>query len=274
MIKRVIRDDIELSLNLGDDADSVRVDRGQMTQVLLNLAVNSRDAMPNGGKLTIETRTEEGLEGVRSIVLEVRDTGFGMDQETQSHIFEPFFTTKEEGKGTGLGLANVYGIVKQSEGTIACASAVGKGTRFLISLPAAEATQTAPGEPTRTRTKAKGTEKILLVEDDENVRTITKMILEEAGYSVQIVPNGEEALRIWSAIGEDIDIVVSDVVMPVMRGTEMAQQIRQITPKTRFLFMSGYNDHGDPQLGSVDAFLQKPANPEVLLSAVRKVLDG
>jgi PAS domain S-box-containing protein len=274
MIKRVIGDDIELSLKLEDGFDLAKVDRGQMTQVLLNLAVNSRDAMPNGGKLTIETRREESPRGVGAILMDVCDTGIGMDDETQSHIFEPFFTTKEPGKGTGLGLANVHGIVKQSGGTIACSSAVGKGTRFLIRLPAAEGPQTVSGEATRAHTETKGTGRILLVEDDANVRTITKMILEEAGYGVQVASNGEEALRIWATMGEEIDLVVSDIVMPAMRGTEMAQRIRQITPKTRFLLMSGYDDDGDPQSGPLDAFLQKPAAPEVLLSAVRKVLDG
>ena len=275
MIKRVIRDDVELSLKLGDGQDSVRVDRGQMTQVLLNLAVNARDAMPNGGRLSIETRIEDG-QGGRSIVLEVRDTGIGMDPETQSHVFEPFFTTKEPGKGTGLGLANVYGIVKQSEGTITCASEIGKGTRFLIRLPTAEGAQTVSDERAGIQTGIRGTEKILLVEDDENVRTVTRMILEAAGYSVQVAGNGEEALEIWSTRKGEINLVVSDIVMPFMRGPEMARRIRQYTPKMRFLFLSGYNDRdqSDLQLGADALFLQKPAKPDMLLSAIRRVLEG
>lgn len=275
MIRRVIGDDVELCLMFGDGFDSVKVDRGQMTQVLLNLAVNARDAMPKGGVITIETRTEAGPAG-RGVLLEVRDTGIGMDKEVQSHIFEPFFTTKEKGKGTGLGLANVYGIVKQSGGAVTCTSEVEKGTRFIIRLPLAEQEQAATGPPTDIQEGIGGTESILLVEDDEDVRTITKMILEEAGYSVQVAVNGEEALKIWQEKRGEIDLVLSDLVMPVMRGPEMARRIRQFDARTKFIFMSGWSDQArsDPQLtGEGDSFLQKPLTPEILLATVRAMLD-
>ena len=247
-----------------------------MTQVLINLAVNARDAMPRGGVLTIRTRIEDDAGG-RAVVLEFKDTGTGIDEEVKTHIFEPFFTTKEPGKGTGLGLANVYGIVKQSGGLITCQSEVGKGASFFIRLPMAEGVASDTVEHAGVKEgNSKGTEKILLVEDDKNVRTITRMILERAGYSVRVASNGEEALRLWGIMGNDIDLVISDVVMPVIRGTEMARRIRQLTPKMRFLFMSGDADEGQgaSRLGEDDSLLQKPAKPEALLSEVRKVLDG
>ena len=275
MINRVIGDDVELSLLLGEGPDSVKVDQGQMSQVLINLAVNARDAMPNGGRLTIRTRTEDNTGG-HDVILEVRDTGVGMDAEIQTHIFEPFFTTKQVGKGTGLGLANAYGIVKQSGGVIKCTSEVGKGASFFIRLPLVEGAQTESGEPGGVKAGNKGTERILLVEDDENVRAITKMILEGAGYSVQVAVNGEEALGLWRSIGNDIDLVISDIVMPVIRGPEMARRIRQHSPNMRFFFMSGYADEGQGalRLSEEDSVLQKPATPEKFLSEVRKTLDG
>jgi nitrogen-specific signal transduction histidine kinase len=286
MLRRVIGEDVELIVVSSPAPAKVNVDRGQMEQVIVNLAVNARDAMPTGGKLTIAIASVELSEAFASehagvaagphILLSVTDTGCGMDAATQGRAFEPFFTTKERGKGTGLGLPTVFGIVRQSAGTIWLYSEPGKGTTFKIYLPLAEAgaevAVSRPVEPVRLH----GSETVLLVEDEEGVRKLARSILQRNGYRVLEATDSAHALLLAREHAA-IDLLLTDVVMPQMSGAEIATRVLAQRPGLKLLYMSGYTDnavvlHG--VLRSEAAFVQKPFTPAVLLSKVREVLDA
>ena len=286
ILRRVIGEDIDLTTTLAPDLGPVRADVGQLEQVLMNLAVNARDAMPTGGRLTVETanvehdpefaRDREAAAVRRFAMLAVTDTGCGMDEATKARIFEPFFTTKEPGKGTGLGLATVYGIVKQAGGFIWVYSEPGQGTSFKIYLPQVD----APAERATAATGTplpRGTETILLVEDAAAVRAVTKQVLERQGYTVLEASDGEVALRLAQRQRGPIHLLLTDVVMPRVSGRELAEQLTRARPDMKVLYASGYTDdsvvrHGILELGT--AYLQKPFSPESLARKVRDVLDA
>ena len=285
MLGRIIGEDIQLSAVLADGLGSVLADPGQIEQVILNLAVNSRDAMPQGGMLTIETANVDldadyasdhvSVRPGRYVMLAVADTGTGMDAATRAHVFDPFFTTKPKGKGTGLGLAMVYGIVKQSGGAIWLYSEPGRGATFKIYLPRADE-PTAPHEPLKAPTSVTGTETILSVEDEEPVRTITRKMLEKRGYRVFSAATGQEALRIVEEHPGSISLLITDVIMPAMSGRVLAEQLQQIQPELQVLYVSGYTDEAIMQHGVLAEgvnFLQKPFTGEALARKVRQVLD-
>ena len=287
ILSRTIGEDIDLKKSLYPDVGRIRADRSQLEQIILNLAVNARDAMPSGGKLTIETanvfldklyaHTHIAVSPGPYVMLAVSDSGHGIEENVKAHIFEPFFTTKEKGKGTGLGLATVYGIVKQSGGNIWCYSEPGKGTTFIIYLPRAddrsekifsERDLNIPFELLR------GTESILLAEDEENVRKVTRRVLENQGYRVYDVKNGAAALEI--AKDTVFDLLLTDVVMPGMNGKELSDQLISIQPQTKTIFMSGYTDNAIVHHGVLTdglPFLQKPFSLKGLCRKIRQVLD-
>jgi PAS domain S-box-containing protein len=289
MLTRMIGEDVDLVMIPSPNLWPVRADAGQIEQVIMNLAVNARDAMPSGGKLTIETSNvtlDEGYARLHAplpagdyVMVAISDTGNGMDNETQSHIFEPFFTTKGT-KGTGLGLSTVYGIVKQSGGYIWVHSDVGRGTTFKIYLPRVSAT----GEPVATvaapvdfRKVEPGTETILLVEDEANLRYLARQYLEKQGYKVIEAADGAVAMQIAVAHEKTIHLLLTDVIMPGMNGRELAQRICEIRPNVKVLYMSGYTENVIGHNGMLDAgvrLLQKPFNLRDLKSKVREVLDA
>ncbi len=289
MLTRMIGEDIDLVMIPGADLWSVRADSGQIEQVIMNLAVNARDAMPSGGKLTIETsnvtldeeyaRFHAPLRPGDYVMFSISDTGAGMDQETQSHIFEPFFTTKGP-KGTGLGLSTVYGIVKQSGGYIWVYSEIGKGTTFKIYLPrvASAMESAAPvAAPPKFQRVEPGTETILLVEDEANLRYLARQYLEKQGYKVIEAADGAVAMQIAVAHEAVIHLLLTDVIMPGMNGRELAQRISQIRPNVKILYMSGYTENVIGQNGTLDEgvrLLQKPFNLRDLKMMVREVLDA
>lgn len=282
MLRRLIGEDVELTVSLDPILGSVKADRGQLEQVIMNLVVNSRDAMPHGGKLSITTtkvtfaHAYGDLSPGAYVVLTVADTGIGMDRNTQARIFEPFFTTKEPGRGTGLGLATVYGIVKQSNGLIECVSEVGRGTRFRIYLPQIQETQVVAEPPRLPEGSYRGTETVLLVEDDDAVRGLTRRMLELNGYAVLEAHNAQEALALCQQQVTPIPLMVTDVVMPQVNGRELAQQVAERWPKIKVLLISGYTDnHLALQNTTNRSFplLQKPFTPEALLQKVRTLLD-
>jgi PAS domain S-box-containing protein len=274
MLSRVIGEDIELQTVLRPDLAPVRADPGQLEQVLMNLVVNARDAMPSGGKLTIETANAT-LDDRPFVLLVVSDTGVGMDAEVRSHLFEPFFTTKERGKGTGLGLSTVYGIVKQHGGDIWVSSESGRGTTFKIYLPQAAAVAAASAAHPEPALLERGSETVLLVEDEEAVRRLVRDILELQGYRVLEADSGMRALEIAHDYGPEIDLLLTDVVMPGMSGRDLAEALALLRPEIKVLFLSGYTDQVVLEHGVVDAadFLQKPFSPETLARKVRSVLD-
>ena len=287
MLRRLIGEDIELVTLLGADLDSVKADPGQIEQIIVNLAVNARDAMPQGGRLIIETtnielddefsRKHVGIKPGPYVMLAVNDNGVGMDVDTQLHLFEPFFTTKEIGKGTGLGLSTVYGIVKQSGGSILVYSEPGEGTMFKIYLPRVAEKPEALEATSKGRTeKLSGTETVLVVEDEGPVRRLVQTILERNGYSVLEANNGEEALRLMARHEGPIHLLLTDVVLPKMSGPQLAQSMTTLHPGIRVLYMSGYADKASVQQGllnSSTAFLQKPFTPDALAGKVREVLS-
>ena len=285
MLRRVIGENIELVILLTDDLGKVKADPGQIEQVILNLAVNARDAMPFGGKLTIETANVEvdgpfsrahiGASPGRYVRLAVRDTGVGMTPEVQERVFEPFFTTKEKGKGTGLGLSTVYGIVKQSGGHIWVDSAPGQGTTFKIYLPRVEELAEELAEKVQREDLPRGRETVLVVEDDAEVRQLSMRILNRQGYRVWQAVNGVEALRICEQQKEPIDLMLTDVVMPQMGGKELAEKVQLLRPQMKVLFTSGYLDDEIVHkiLNSGNQFLKKPFSPALLACKVREVLD-
>ncbi len=287
MLQRLIGEDIQLLTVLDSGLWPVKVDPGQIEQVIMNLAVNARDAMPGGGKLTIETANVVLDEGYARrhvsvspgpcVMVAVTDTGCGMDKEIQAHLFEPFFTTKKTGEGSGLGLSTVYGIVKQSGGNIWAYSELGQGTTFKIYLPRVEEAVKTYRPKTAPAVSPGGSETILLVEDEEAVRTIVSKILQNRGYTVLEAHHGNEALQICEHHEGPIHLMVTDVVMPQLSGRELAERLMLLRPEIRVLFMSGYPDnalvhHG--VLGAGTAFLQKPFSLNALECKVRELLDA
>jgi len=285
LLRRLIGEHIGLVLCLHPALGCVKADAGQVEQIIMNLAVNARDAMPGGGELTVETmnveldsasaRAHQSLEPGSYVILAVSDTGCGMDVGTQARMFEPFFTTKEPGKGTGLGLATVYGIVKQSGGNIDVCSAPGKGTTFKIYLPRVE------GEAERVKLAStpdeaiRGSETILLVEDEEMVRALAQAILERNGYTVLAARNVQDALRVIEEGNKTIDLLLTDTIMPGMNGPELAKRILAIRPAMKVLYMSGYTDKAFTSGDTWEpgpAFLQKPFTPQTLAHKVREML--
>jgi signal transduction histidine kinase/CheY-like chemotaxis protein len=324
MLHRLIGENIEVKVAPAALLGRVKADPGQMEQVILNLAVNSRDAMPHGGKLTIETqdveldenysRNHEGASPGKYVMLAVSDTGDGMDTETQAHMFEPFFTTKAPGKGTGLGLATVYGVVKHSDGWIWVDTEPGHGTTFRIYLPRVEEARVEEARAEESRveesrveesrveeiqirqpeveaqarqqpasktapslaTAPKGTETVLVVEDQDGIRDIVRESLRRNGYKVLIAVDGNEALQMASAYQDPIHLLVTDLVMPNIGGRELAQRLTPLRPGMKVLFMSGYSEHSALEIedtGSSATVLQKPFSLDALASNVRRVLD-
>ena len=287
LLRRLIGEDVKLVSKLDPANGRLRADQAQLEQVLVNLVVNARDAMPKGGTLTIETTQ---VELIRSPVyyltplpqgsyvrLAVSDTGCGMDRKTQSHIFEPFFTTKEEGVGSGLGLSTVFGIVTQCGGAIDVTSRVGHGTRFDLYFPRVESDVVAAVPVRLSGQPQRGTETILLVEDESSVRTLVRDELRKLGYRVIEAKNGIEACLLATQQAGSFQLLLTDVVMPGMAGQELAQHLSVINPDLRTLFISGYMDDLGIMAGQEEgatSFLQKPFTPEVLAGAVRKLLDA
>lgn len=287
MIPRLLGEDIELSLALDPNLGEVKADGSQIEQIILNLAVNARDAMPTGGRLQIRTanveldqtyaRNHPGSKVGKYVMLAVTDTGMGMDATTLTHIFEPFFTTKELGKGTGLGLATVYGIVKQSNGYIWVDSASGKGASFQIYLPRHEGQAALEEQKVGPAEELRGSESILLVEDAEPLRKLAQTFLQAGGFRVVSAGSGEEALRVAASFGGALDLLLTDVVMPGMNGRVLAEQLLLRHPGTKVLYMSGYTDSfiaGHGVLEPDTHLLHKPFSEEVLIQKVREVLDG
>ncbi|WP_425395588.1 PAS domain S-box protein [Aeoliella sp.] len=287
MIRRLIGEQVRLEIVLAPEVGTIKADKGQIEQVLVNLVVNARDAMPSGGVLRIATANvdldESYCQQHADVApgtytnLVVTDTGAGMDEATQARIFEPFFTTKEVGKGTGLGLATIYNIVAQSQGHIEVRSTRGVGTSFLIYLPQADSEPTVLTGDEPMTDAGQGSETILLVEDEESVRLLIRRILEQGGYTVMEASNGREALKIMEEYRDAIDLVVSDVVMPHLGGRQLAERIAAVRPDCKILFASGYTDDEMIRQGIQShsfEFIRKPLTPDALLAKVREMLDA
>jgi two-component system cell cycle sensor histidine kinase/response regulator CckA len=288
MLRRLIGEDVELIATCPPELGTALVDPGQMEQVIMNLAVNARDAMPDGGELTIETKEvvldetyaseHVGVKTGRHIKLEVLDTGTGMDKATQARIFEPFFTTKEPGKGTGLGLATVFGIVKQSGGTICVRSELGRGTSFTIYLPCVDREMHAPSSfPPAALQTLHGSETILLVEDDERVRQLALTILRKYGYDVLEARSGGDAVILCEQHVAPIHLLLTDLVMPRMSGRQLAERLLAVRPEMKVLYMSGYTNDAALRDGIVHsrlAFIQKPITPDALGRKIRETLGS
>jgi PAS domain S-box-containing protein len=285
LLRPLIGENIELVTRLAADAGRTRADAGQLEQVLMNLVVNSKDALPTGGQIVIQTRNitlDDAYRGEQTfirpgdyVLLSVGDNGAGMDRETQSRIFEPFFTTKEKGKGTGLGLSTVYGIVKQSGGYVMVHSEVGRGTTFNIYLPRADEPAEANSAAPASRTAVGGSETVLLVEDEESVRGLVRETLVSKGYRVLEAENGQSGLAVAAAHDGIIELVITDVVMPGMSGRELADQLVAIRPEVKVLYLSGYTEDTIVSEGTIEsgkAFLQKPFTLQGLSRKVREVL--
>ncbi len=289
MLPRLLGEDINVSLSLDPELGDVKADQSQIEQVIMNLAVNARDAMPTGGKLLMQTANREfdlaytrdhpGSKVGSYVMLAITDTGSGMNAETVAHIFEPFFTTKKVGEGTGLGLATVYGVVKQSNGYIWVDSALDRGSTFQIFLPRHLDVEEVPVAKVvvDSRERPHGSEMILLVEDADPLRKLAQVFLESNGFRVLSAPNGEAALEIAGHHSGIFDLLLTDVVMPGMNGRVLAEQLSMRQPGLKVLFMSGYTDsfiagHGVLQKGT--NLLHKPFTEEILISKVREVLDS
>jgi signal transduction histidine kinase/response regulator RpfG family c-di-GMP phosphodiesterase len=286
MLRRIIGEHIRLSTKLSPELWRFKADASQVEQILLNLTVNARDAMPEGGRLSIETRnahvdeaaaaTQPGVQAGEYIVLSVADTGVGMDEQTQKRVFEPFFTTKEVGKGTGLGLSTVYGITRQSGGHVTIKSSLGLGATFEVYFPRTEAESVeqrdsdSPGQPWR------ATETVMIVEDDEGVRVVASRILRDQGYTVLEARRASEARRLWEKHGPSVDLLLTDVVMPDVNGPRLAQELARDRPDLPVLYMSGYPGSGGlvgPQ-GNALTCIEKPFTPTSLTAKVREMLTG
>jgi PAS domain S-box-containing protein len=287
LLRRMLSEDVVLLTALAPDLHTVKVDPASIEQVLVNLAVNSRDAMPDGGQLTIETANVDLDSGYaeshvpvipgRYVMLAVGDTGQGIDATTKARIFEPFFTTKEQGKGSGLGLATVYGIVKQSGGYIWVYSELGHGTVFKVYFPVAESPAAPPrGQRNDADLRRQAWETVLLVEDEDAVRALAREVLRRQGYVVLEARHGVDALHLAERHPDDIHLMITDVVMPHMGGRELAERLCSVRRKMKVLFMSGYTDHAlmNRALTAESSFLQKPFNPEALARRVRQILDA
>ncbi|OLD59472.1 MAG: hypothetical protein AUF60_05345 [Gemmatimonadetes bacterium 13_1_20CM_69_28] len=287
LLRRLIGEDVELATVLDPTLGRVTADPGQLEQVIVNLAVNARDAMPQGGKLTLETRNidlDSSYTLEHSLVkpgpyvqLTVSDSGIGMDEETQAHAFEPFFTTKPRGQGTGLGLAMVYGTVKQSGGFIWVYSEPGRGATFKIYLPRVDAPVESAAPPAPVERPPRGSETVLLAEDEPAVRAIARQALERQGYTVLAAPSGADALALAAQHGATIHLLLTDVVMPGMSGRDLADRLTAQRPGIRVLYISGYTDNAIVRHGMLEpglAYLQKPFRPDALVRKVREVLDA
>jgi CheY-like chemotaxis protein len=282
MLRRLIGDHIELLVSVAPDLWPVRADQGQVEQALLNLAVNSRDAMPRGGTLTIAASNREAGSAPagenpagRAVALSVRDSGSGIDPSVRDRIFEPFFTTKPRGQGTGLGLAMVYGIVKQSGGSISVDSTPGTGTTITLYLPAENRPSAVMPAPPRAPSARQGPYTILLVEDDDMVRAVTRGMLTAKGCRVLEARNGRDALRVWQDSGTSVQLLVTDVVMPGLNGRELAEHLQRERPELKVLFVSGQTDGlflDQTHLPRGTAFLAKPFAPDSLGAAVDGLL--
>ena len=286
MLRRIIGEDIELAIQPAEDLGRVKADIGQIEQVIMNLAVNAKDAMPSGGKLTIETanveldesyaRSHVDVKQGHYVMFSVSDTGVGMSPEVRERIFEPFFTTKEKGKGTGFGLSTTYGIVKQSEGHIWVYSVQGKGTTFKIYLPRVNEPREAITEEILKEELPRGDETILIVEDEEEVRKLARKILEKQGYRILETLNGDDALLACETRKSPIHLMLTDIVMPGMSGSELARLLKPLYPEIRILYMSGYTDNAIVRHGALGKgvnYIQKPFTMEGLARKVREVLD-
>ena len=286
MLRRLIREDVEVVLGLRPELAPVNADRGQMEQVILNLAVNARDAMPKGGTLTIEianveldehyAKTHVGVTSGAYVALTVTDTGAGMTPEVQARLFEPFFTTKEIGKGTGLGLATVHGIVSQSGGSVRVTSQLGRGTSFHVYLPYADAAALRADGPAPVARARSGGETVLLVEDADGLRVLATRLLERLGYTVLVAANADQALQVFEE-APSIDVILTDVVMPGGSGSELTRRLVERRPALRVIYMSGYTDETIVHHGVLEpgiAFLEKPFSSETLGRKIREVLDG
>ena len=287
LLPRLIGEDVELAIRTAPDLGAIRVDASQMEQMIMNLAVNARDAMPKGGRLILETSNADLDHGYnlthpivkpgRYVLLAVSDTGTGMDADTQAHIFEPFFTTKEPGKGTGLGLATVYGVVKQSGGFIWVYSKVGKGTSFKIYFPSVDQPEDKRSVPLPFAEAPRGTETILLAEDEQDVREVAREFLESGGYTVIEAQNGAEALRLATEHKSSIDLLVTDMVMPGMTGRELAQRLQHQHSGLGVIYMSGYTEHAAAETVQTEAnmrLLTKPFSRGSILRAVQEALHA
>jgi two-component system, cell cycle sensor histidine kinase and response regulator CckA len=287
LLRRLMDEDVEMRTVVGEKLGMIKADPGQIEQVIMNMVVNARDAMPEGGRLTIETANVE-LDSIyaqdhatvqpgRYVMLAVSDTGVGMSAETIAHIFEPFYTTKESGRGTGLGLSTVYGIVKQSGGYIWVYSELGHGTTFKVYLPRVDEPAEALPTARTGKTDRTGTETILLVEDEPQLRELTRSVLASRGYSVVEAAGPEEAERLAEKIGAKIHLLLTDVIMPGTSGRELAKRLSARHPMMRVLYMSGYTYNVIAQGGTLErgvSFLQKPFTPGALADKVREVLDA
>ena len=286
MLRRLLGEDIAVITQPSENLGLVKADPGQIEQVLTNLAVNARDAMAEGGRLVIATDnleiteaddpTHAGLKPGRYVRISVSDTGHGMNPEVMSKIFEPFFTTKEQGKGTGLGLSTVFGIVKQSGGEIRVHSELEKGTTFVIILPRVEEAESVIGKKDL-KEPPRGTETVLIIEDEKSVLKMAAQLLKNQGYQILEAPGSEDAMRVFEEHSGPIDLVLTDVVMPVCRGPALVERLKQLRDNFKVLYMSGYTDGGVGDLGVLrrgDNFIQKPFTLESLAGKVRSVLDG
>ena len=287
LLTRLLGEDVTIRTVLDPAAGFVKADVGQVEQVVINLAVNARDAMPRGGTLVIETApvnvtaadipASTDARAGRYVRLTVTDTGTGMTPEVQAHLFEPFFTTKPAGKGTGLGLATVYGIVRQSHGFLTVRTEIGKGTAIAVHLPHHEPEPVGPKSTLRPKPRASGNETILVVEDEETVRALTTAVLSRQGYRVEAAESGAEALALCERLQKPPDLVLTDVVMPGMSGRELAEVLTAKFPQLKIVFLSGYTADAVLRHGVEEervAFLQKPYTPDVLARFVREVLDN
>jgi two-component system cell cycle sensor histidine kinase/response regulator CckA len=275
MLRRSLGDDVRFTLRLSPEPLVVRADTGQLHQVLLNLVVNARDAMPEGGALTLCTRAAKAPDGSDVAAIDVTDTGAGMDAETLAHVFEPFFTTKGQA-GTGLGLATVYGIVTQSGGSVSVESAPHKGAVFTITLPRLQGAPSAAPSPGEAAARG-GTETVLVVDDSEPVLSLTSRIMDRAGYQVLTAPNADWALSVSARHPGPIDLLLTDVMMPGMSGPQLAERLAKMRPSARVLFMTGYQratPNGEPLVPAGAKLIEKPFKPDALLRAVRHALDA
>jgi CheY-like chemotaxis protein len=285
MLRRLIGEDIRIELRAATKLGAVKADASQLEQVVMNLVVNARDAMSQGGTITIETASVQLTETTRGghgvipgpyVSLLVSDTGCGMDRATRARVFEPFFTTKETGRGTGLGLSMVYGIVKQSDGYIWCDSTEGVGTTFTVLLPEVAESRSESNEPAET-VSDRSSGVVLVTEDEDTIRALARRILEREGFTVLEARDGREAIRVAAGYPSRIDLLVSDMVMPNLGGSELFAHLRLLRPDLRVLFVSGYTDDDIIRRGLKDAgsaFLQKPFTAHALAAAARAALSA